>query len=111
MNSGSVCRHLKIVGRIAFSTIISGYQPQPDKVATHPLDPVTSAPTSGATERVSRQSSARGKEHSRRNMETFAEPFDVVEVQSALAGENQRYRALATKLRCDVSLRQSVPLQ
>ena len=34
--SGSVCRHLKIAGRIAFFMISSGYQPPPAKVATQP---------------------------------------------------------------------------
>ena len=37
IRSGSVCRHLKIAGRIAFVTISSGYQPPPANVATQPL--------------------------------------------------------------------------
>jgi hypothetical protein len=37
VSSGAVCRHLKIVGRIAFFTISSGYQPRTAKVATHPF--------------------------------------------------------------------------
>ena len=32
ISAGSVCRHLKIVGRIACFTISSGYQPPPAKV-------------------------------------------------------------------------------
>ena len=36
ISSGSVCRHLKIAGRIACFTMSSGYQPPPALVATHP---------------------------------------------------------------------------
>ena len=36
-NNASVCRHLKIAGRIAFFTISSGYQPPLAEVATQPL--------------------------------------------------------------------------
>ena len=36
ISSGSVCRHLKIAGRIAFFTICSGYQPPLAEVATQP---------------------------------------------------------------------------
>ena len=36
ISSGSVCRHLKIAGRIAFFMISSGYQPPLAKVATQP---------------------------------------------------------------------------
>ena len=41
ISSGSVCRHLKIAGRIAFVTISSGCQPPPVNVATQPLERVT----------------------------------------------------------------------
>ena len=34
---GSVCRHLKIAGRIVFFMIASGYQPPSAKVATQPI--------------------------------------------------------------------------
>ena len=37
ISSGSVCRHLKIAGRIAFFMISSGYQPPLAKVATQPI--------------------------------------------------------------------------
>ena len=37
ISSGSVCRHLKIAGRIACFTMSSGYQPPPALVATHPF--------------------------------------------------------------------------
>ena len=36
ISAGSVCRHLKIAGRIAFFTISLGYQPPPATVATQP---------------------------------------------------------------------------
>ena len=36
INSGSVCLHLKIAGRIVFFMISSGYQPPSAKVATQP---------------------------------------------------------------------------
>ena len=36
ISSGSVCRHLKIAGRIAFFMISSAYQPLSAKVATQP---------------------------------------------------------------------------
>ena len=37
ISSGSVCRHLKIAGRIAFFMISSAYQPLSAKVATQPF--------------------------------------------------------------------------
>ena len=36
ISSGSVCRHLKIAGRIVFFMIFSSYQPPSAKVATQP---------------------------------------------------------------------------
>ena len=39
ISSGSVCRHLKIAGRIVSFMIASGYQPPSAKVATQPLEP------------------------------------------------------------------------
>ena len=36
ISSGSVCRHLKIAGRIIFFMISSSYQPPSAKVATQP---------------------------------------------------------------------------
>ena len=36
ISPGSVCRHLKIAGRIVFFMISSGYQPLSAKVATQP---------------------------------------------------------------------------
>ena len=46
ISSGSVCRHLKIAGRIVFFMISSGYQPPLAKVATQPIEtiPDDSAP-------------------------------------------------------------------
>ena len=37
ISSGSVCRHLKITGRIAFFMISSGYPPPPTEVETQPV--------------------------------------------------------------------------
>ena len=37
ISSGSVCRHLKIAGRIVFFMISSGYPPLSAKVATQPV--------------------------------------------------------------------------
>ena len=37
ISAGSVCRHLKIAGRIAFFTISSGYQSPLAEVATQPV--------------------------------------------------------------------------
>ncbi len=42
ISSGSVCRHLKIAGRLAFFMISSDYQPPAAKVATQPTDVTTS---------------------------------------------------------------------
>ena len=47
ISSGSVCRHVKIAGRIAFFMISSGYQPPSPKVATQPLKGGYDVPTDG----------------------------------------------------------------
>ena len=51
LSSGSVCRHLKITGRIAFFMISSGYQPPSAKVTTEPCGRVA-RPGAGQVERL-----------------------------------------------------------
>jgi hypothetical protein len=39
-------------------------------------------------------------------MKAPAEPLDVVTSQAALTGKNERHRAFAAQLRCDITLRE-----
>ena len=62
---------------------------------------------------VGDQSTRRGypEEHGGRHVESPAEPGDVVTVELALAGENQRDCAFAAKVRSNITLRERIPFE